>query len=211
MTNYNFPFDTCEKNQYDTIGIAQPYSVFVNLITCSIVLYYLNQTKTKHSFYLLLSLFIFETFHTLSHLIHIKGPLLPTITHIAGFIVNITFINYMIQHTNVLPSNIFKNIVLGIILIDAYAFFNLSFIYFVASQICLFMFTLSCYYNILEKSKQISLLYIMCFSVIIYLLFVNEKINCKKMQNKYPNFPFHILIEIISIIPIYLLASVMSK
>jgi hypothetical protein len=39
---------------------------------------------------------------------------------------------------------------------------------------------------------------------IIYLGFVNEAFNCKKMLKKFPNFPFHALIEILILIAVYL-------
>ena len=137
MNTYTFPFDTCEKP--NKIGIAQPYSVFVNFITCSIVLYFLIKTKSYYAFFLLLALLIFEIFHTLSHFIHIKGKFLYTITHITGFLVNISFLNFLYNYTKVFP-NIYYLIFLFLILIcDLYSFFNLSFIYFVLTQIILFI------------------------------------------------------------------------
>lgn len=198
---YTFPFDTCEK---PNVGIAQPYSVAVNCITCSIVFYYLCKTTTIHSFLLLGSLFVFELFHTLSHFIHIKGPFLVTSTHIAGFLFNLSFLYYLYKDTNVSPGN--YSLVFGIILMaDYYAFTNLSFIYFILTQIFFFLSILFYYYPLLSKEKRYNLNIILVSTFFIYLAFVNEKMNCKKMLDAF-SFPFHMIIELLSIVPIYVLS-----
>ena len=38
---------------------------------------------------------------------------------------------------------------------------------------------------------------------IIYLLFVNEAFNCKRMLGMFPNFPFHAIIEILILFSVY--------
>ena len=38
MSEYTFPFDTCEKPNKN--GIAQPYSAFFNIINCVIIFYF---------------------------------------------------------------------------------------------------------------------------------------------------------------------------
>ena len=62
MSDYTFPCKTCEKPNKN--GIAQPYSAFFNLITCSIILYFLLNTKTTHAFLLLFSILHLCTFKT---------------------------------------------------------------------------------------------------------------------------------------------------
>lgn len=202
---YTFPFDTCETPQES--GIAQPYSVCVNVITCSIVLFFLIQTKSYHAFLLLLALLIFELFHTLSHFIHIKGKFLFTATHITGFLVNISFLNFLYRYTNVFPATHYLIFLCGILVCDAYAFFNLSFIYFVLTQIIFFIAILFYYYPILNNNIKTNLKIILATTFLIYLAFVNEKMNCKNMLNSFPGFPFHMLIEALSIIPIYVLSN----
>jgi len=39
---------------------------------------------------------------------------------------------------------------------------------------------------------------------IIYLGFINEAFNCKKMLEKFPNFPFHAIIEMLILIAVYI-------
>ena len=202
---YTFPFDTCETPQES--GIAQPYSVFVNIITCSIVLYFLVKTKSSHAFLLLLALFIFELFHTLSHFTHIKGKFLYTATHITGFLVNISFLNFLYRYTHVFPNIYYIGLICFILICDAYAFFNLSFIYFVLTQIILFITILFYYYPLLNKNIKTNLKIILVTTFLIYLAFVNEKMNCKKMLSAFPHFPFHMIIEALSIVPIYILSN----
>jgi hypothetical protein len=205
MSEYTFPFDTCEKP--NKTGIAQPYSVCVNLITCLIILYFLVKTKSIHAFFLLFSLLVFELFHTFSHFIHIKGNFLFTITHIAGFLVNISFLNFLYNYTHILPKLYYLLFLIFILAIDAYCFINLSFIYFVLTQILLFVAILYYYYPMLPKQIKNKINLILLTTGLIYLCFVNEKLNCKAMLNMFPNFPFHVIIETLSIIPIYLLSS----
>jgi hypothetical protein len=38
---------------------------------------------------------------------------------------------------------------------------------------------------------------------IVYLGFINEAFNCKKMLEIYPNFPFHAIIEILILFAVY--------
>ena len=60
MSEYTFPFNTCEKVNKN--GIAQPYSLFFNLINCIIILYFLLQTKNNYTFMLLFLILCFEVF-----------------------------------------------------------------------------------------------------------------------------------------------------
>jgi hypothetical protein len=201
---YTFPFDTCEKPQES--GVAQPFSVFVNIITCSIILYFLLQTKSSHAFLLLLALLIFELFHTFSHSIHIKGTFQYTITHIAGFLFNVALLNFLYRHTKVFPTPHYIALLCGILVCDLYAFFNLSFIYFILTQICLFLAILFFYYPLLNSSVKTNLNVILASLFFIYVAFVNEKMNCESMLRKFPNFPFHVIIEAFSIVPIFILS-----
>ena len=205
QNSYTFPFDTCETPNKK--GIAQPYSVLINIITCFIILYFLCYTKNTYTFLFLFSLFIFEVFHTFSHSIHIKGKLLYTITHIAAVFVNIAFFSLLYHYTNKLPNIYYLLFLVGIIIVDIYCFFNLSFIYFVLTQFILFISILCYYYPYLSNQIKHNIHLIILFTFIIYIFIINEKINCKRMLKIFPTFPFHIIIETLGIVPIYLLSS----
>lgn len=203
--DYTFPFDTCEKPRES--GIAQPYSVAVNVVSCFIVLYFLVRTKSNHAFLLLLALLIFESFHTLSHLIHIKGTFSYTATHISGFLFNVAFLNFLYRYTKVFPRPYYFGIFCVILACDLYAFLHLSFIFAVLTQILLFITILSYYYPLLNKDIKANLNIILGFFFLIYLAFVNEKMNCKSMMKSFPDFPFHMIIEALGILPIYILCN----
>ena len=57
MSEYIFPFSTCEKPNKN--GIAQPYSSFFNFINCLIIFYFLLKTKNKIYIYIIIFYIMF--------------------------------------------------------------------------------------------------------------------------------------------------------
>jgi len=205
MSNYIFPFNTCEKPNKN--GIAQPYSVFFNLITCSIILYFLLYTKTIHAFILLFTILIFESFHVFSHIIHIKGPIQINITHLLTYCMNIAFFYVFYCYTQKLPSYEFILYMSLLVVLDIYAFYNYSFIYYLTTQSIIFISILVYYFSMLPKFIKNSIYKIIFLVSIVIVLFINETYNCKRMMHIYPNFPYHIFIETIGIILFYVICS----
>jgi len=197
MNNYIFPFDTCEEKQEI---IAQPYSAFLNLINCFIIIYFINKTTKIENIYLLSSLLLFEAFHVFSHSIHISGPIQTNITHTLTYFINISFFNLFYNYTKVLPDNNFFILLFSLISFDFYALTNLSVIYYIVAQSLIFLLPLIYYYKLLPLKIQSSIIEMAIYIIMIILLFINEKNNCKKLMKKYNKFPFHILIEIVGII-----------
>jgi hypothetical protein len=103
--SYTFPFNTCEKP--NKIGIAQPYSVFFNLLSCFIIIYFLTKTKSKYSFLLLIAILLFELFHTFSHTIHINNYSQIIITHLLAYFVNFCYFIVLYNYSKVFPNNMF--------------------------------------------------------------------------------------------------------
>jgi hypothetical protein len=195
--NNIFPFDTCEKVNKN--GIAQPYSFGINIITCLIIINFYN----KNNNILLLALLLFQMFHTFSHSIHIAGKSQTLIQHLLAYLVNIAFLYYLYKQTNILPNRIFLFLLFLLVLFDLYALKNLSLIYYFYTQIVVFALLYLFYLNKIPKlQNNFKLLFF--FILIISLLALNEKNYCKHMLEKYPNFPFHILIEITGSIIFYL-------
>ena len=89
MSEYTFPFSTCEKP--NTTGIAQPYSSLLNLINCLIIFYFLLKVKQNYTFILLFFILCFELFHVFSHSIHITGTIQINITHMLSYCINFAF------------------------------------------------------------------------------------------------------------------------
>lgn len=81
----------------------------------------------------------------------------------------------------------------------------MNIVFYIFSQALLFLSVLFYYYPYLPNSIHNSIYYIVFLIFLIIILFLNEKYNCKLMLTKYPNFPFHILIEILGIILFYII------
>lgn len=205
MSEYTFPFDTCEKPNKN--GVAQPYSALFNIINCLIIFYFLLKTKNIHTFILLFSILCFELFHVFSHMVHIKGSIQINITHSLTYFMNLAFFYVLYSYTNVLPSYGFVFYLIALIIFDVYSIFYLTIIYYLLSQSIIFISLLLYYFPLLPKFIQNSIYQIIFFVGIIILLFLNEKYNCKKMLEFYPDFPYHIFIEIIGIVLFYIISS----
>jgi hypothetical protein len=205
MTNYTFPFNTCEKPNKN--GIAQPYSAFFNIINCSIILYFLLHTKTIQAFILLISIFIFESFHVFSHIIHIKGSIQINITHLLTYLMNIAFFYMFYSYTKKFPSKEFIIYMCLLVILDIYIFSNYSVIYYLTTQSIIFISLLLYYFPLLPKFIKSSIYKIIFLISIIIVLFINEMYNCERMMSIYKHFPYHIFIEITGIVLFYIICS----
>jgi hypothetical protein len=202
--DYLFPFDTCEKP--NKVGIAQPYSSLFNLINCIIILFFLYKTKKKYTFYFLFSIFLFQLVHLFSHMIHIQSTIQLNTIHIISYIVNITLFYVLYSYSGIIPSIFFFVYLVALILFDMYSFFNLPMIYYVSSQTLLFSSFLSYYHRYLPDIRNI-----IATAILFLILIINEKYNCETMLSMYPNFPFHIFVEITGIVFFYLVCSTFYK
>ena len=198
---FTFPFDTCEtpKNEF----FAQPYSVSINIMSTIIILYFLFNTRSLHAFLLLFFLLLFDLSHVFSHFIHIKSRIQITLVHVLAYILNFAFLYALYKNTNKLPSMPLSIFLILVLTFDVYAFFNLSLLYYLFTQILFFFSIFIYYYGLLSKSIQRNLNILLCLIGIIYLGFINEVFNCKKMLEIFPSFPFHAIVELIILFAIY--------
>jgi hypothetical protein len=207
MSNeYTFPFSTCEKKTDDGF-FAQPYSAIANIITCLIILYFLLKTETIHSFLLLLSILCFEVFHAFSHVVHIEGSMQINITHILAYSVNIAMINLFYHVTKVFPSNLFLGLIACLVALDLYTFFNFNIVYYLITFLLIFISILFYYYSLLPNYIQNSIITIFFVEILVVLLFLNESCNCQSMLEFYPEFPYHIFIELAGMYAFYVICS----
>jgi hypothetical protein len=209
MNEYTFPFNTCETPNKK--GIAQPYSALFNFINCVIIFYFLLKTNHNYTFILLFSILCFESFHTFSHSIHIPGAMQINITHTLSYCINIAFLFFFYNYLNKFPAIWFIIIYLLLILFDIYAFCNMNVVFYIFSQALLFLSVLLYYYPLLSQKIKNNIHIIFFLVAIIIILFLNEKFNCKKMMSIYPDFPYHILIEIVGILLFYIICSSFYK
>lgn len=205
MSDYTFPFDTCEKPNKK--GIAQPYSALVNIINCIIILYFLSKTKNDYTKILLFFILCFELFHVFSHTIHIQGSSQIKIIHFLAYCINFSLLYFFYKYTKHKPENWFIILYILLILFDLYAFTNLNVVYFIITSALLFVFVLFYYYSLLTGQIKNKINIIFLLVIIAVCLILNEKYNCKKMIAINPNFPYHIFIEIIGIFLFYVICS----
>ncbi len=202
-TNYTFPFSTCER--YRTI-IAQPFSSLVNIIIVIFLIYCLFQAKSIQLKYVFMSFILFELWHTLSHMMFIPGTIQQSAVHLLAY--NIAFGTlFALLHFSKSSLNLYQIIILIVVVIlDITIFVMYSSsdgIYIILSGTLLFMVVLSCLY----KKYSTFVLYYIIGLLGLALLFVNEAINCKWMLIQWPNFPFHIFIEIYGLGLFYVLSN----
>lgn len=212
-TSFVFPYNTAEKVREDSI-VKQPYSAFINAITCIMILYFLLKTKTFHGFLLIFSVLLFELFHTFSHTIHLKHIyyLQSQILHSIALIVNATLIYSFSKYSK-------KDLPLGIVIFiilllgfDNYAFRNLHISYYINTQIIIFFTIIYYYYPYIKKffTPFKIKLYITGF-VIGYLAFMNETVNGEYMMKHYSNIPFHVIVELSIFVIFYSFTSSLYK
>jgi hypothetical protein len=100
MKDYTFPFSTCEELKK---GIAQPWSVAVNVVSIFVIVYFLFQVKQWYAFLLIFSLLIFECVHTFSHVIHLPNYIQLNIIHTLAYFVNFCYLFAFYNLTNKSP------------------------------------------------------------------------------------------------------------
>lgn len=209
MSEYTFPFNTCEKPSKN--GIAQPYSALFNLINCAIIFYFLLRTKQKYTFLLLFSILCFELFHVFSHSTHVSGSIQINITHILSYCINFAFLFFFYNYLKEIPAIWFIMFYVFLIFFDIYTFCNMNVVYYIFSQALLFLSVLLYYYPLLSKNIKDKINILFFLVILIIILFLNEKYNCEKMMSIYSDFPYHILIEIIGIFLFYIICSTFYK
>lgn len=206
MNTYIFPFNTCEIPNKD--GIAQPYSTLINLMSSLIVIYFITKSNNIHSKLFLLSILIFTLAHAYSHSIHINNNLQFLLVHYSAILFSILLINILYQKTKiVLPDN-FIYIIIFLYIFDVYLVNNnYSNIYSIINFIIIVLAILSYYYFHIPSNLKNNIYIIIIITIIAFIFEMNEIYNCKKMLEIYPNFPYHGIIEILTLIIIYILCS----
>lgn len=204
MSEYTFPFHTCETPQQ---GIAQPYSALVNLVNCMVIFYFLVQTETIPAFIFLLFIFLFESFHMFSHIIHIQGAIQSNLIHLLAYGVNMSLLFLLYHSTNKLPNVLLYVLIIGA---DMYAFLNMNVVYYFFTQVLLFLSLIGSYYPWLSSSMKNNIKVLFFIALLILLLFFNEKYNCATMMSWHP-FPYHVLIETLGVVFFYMICRAFYK
>lgn len=86
----------------------------------------------------------------------------------------------------------------------------LSFVFYFSSSLIIFFSIFIYYYKYIPKNKRQYIIIILLLDISIMFLFYNEKINCKKMLETFPNFPFHAPLEIAGLLIFYYICKFFS-
>jgi hypothetical protein len=210
IQEYKFPYDTCERKSTTNI-IKQPYSTIIGIITCVLIIVFIFLAKSLPTKLFFTSLLIFESFHTYSHFTHLPGNTQVNIIHPTAYLVTFSLLIWIIYQTKIYPSFGFISILSVLYCFDIYAFHYLPFIFYFVSQNIIFISILFSYYSFLPKTLIQNIPLILLFSFLIIGFEVNEIFNCNRMLQFYPQFPYHILVEISGLVVFYLIAKSMYK
>ena len=197
--NSFFPFKTCEIPNKDSI-IKQPFSAFLNILSCIILIYFIIIAKTFTVKLCIFSFLLFQLFHAFSHSFHIEGNIQTIIIHILSYILSITSFYTLFILTKKNPSYYIIFILIIIILIDIYIFLNKNnSILGIFSGFSIITITYLSFYKFFPKIIKTLFKYILLGLFILSLFILNEKLNCNIMIS-YANLPYHAIIEIIGLI-----------
>lgn len=207
--NYTFPFSTCEKA--NTSGLAQPYSLFVNVLSLFVIVYFLCQTKNVYAFLLIFSLLVFELVHTFSHAIHIPSHLQVNIIHSTAYVINFLYLLTLYNYTGHAPSLLFGSYLFLLLLFDVYSFAFLNIVFYLTSSITIFISILLYYLQYLPNKMRHYIYTIVAFGGAILLLFYNETVNCSAMLATLPSFPFHAILESVGLVTFFFIGKFFSS
>ncbi len=201
MEVYTFPFSTCERPCEN--GIAQPFSSAVNIIIVLFLIYCLFQAKSIQLKYVFFSFILFELWHTMSHMIFIAGNIQQSVVHFLAY--NIAFGTlFALLYLSKSSLNVYQITLLAIVvLFDIIVCMNYGGVYMILSGTLIFIAILLCVYS--KYSTFIT--YYIIGLIALALLFINEAVNCRFMLQYWPNFPFHIIIELYGLLLFYVLSS----
>ena len=213
---YEFPKSTCERPQTNSI-IAQPYSVFVNLLSIILLAYFSLESKVfihQIPFALLIA---FEVIHSFFHAVHleksqwiIQGIDLQKYTlHFVGYIILAVLFYDFYDFTQTLPETGFLLWLLFLIVLDIYSFFQTYFLLKIAPLILMFV-SLFYYYASCFSKKSKQYLYGLIVSVAFIFLFEWIEVTFgKQLMESWSWFPFHIFVETSGLVAFYFISQLL--
>ena len=128
-----------------------------------------------------------------------------------SYCINFAFLFFFYNCMKKMPSIWFILLYSSLIAFDIYVFCNMNVVFHIFTQALLFLSVLFYYYPFLTQSIKDKINIIFFLVILIIILFLNEKCNCEKMMDFYPDFPYHALIEIVGIFLFYIICSTFYK
>jgi len=196
---YVFPFNTCEVPDNNSL-VKQPVSALINLISTIILFYLSTKAKTNMVSFLLFCYALFELWHTISHIVHLENKDLQTnVVHILGYLIAFSSLWSIQQLSGKVNSMLFYIILTIIVVIDLYTWSEIKGMWTILTGLSIFAFIIFGSIDKLNPQFQNSLPFFIIGLLVLFLLFVNENINCDKML-EYHIFPYHAIIEVLGLI-----------
>jgi len=204
MNSYTFPFNSCEKPQHN----SQPYSTAVTLGICAIVFYFLLIANTFSSRLFIFALLIFNLFHTSSHYMHIENAknIQFLLTHFSAIFASLTLVYLLYCKTNHPPPNLY--LLTALYLFDIFLIsMNYPHIVNIITFVIILVYIIATYYRHFSRQIQEKCRLIAAATILTLIIQLLEIKYCHTLLQLLPNFPFHILVEIVGGVAIYLLCS----
>lgn len=212
--DFLFPFSTCEKPYHYTEWIAQPFSVVFNFIGCIFLCYFMFYTKNWYTWTFLLSLLVFESFHTFSHSTFAQKIISPRVVHFSAYVAIFCMIMSFYIHfkkKKVHLSRFFIAYMAVLLAADLYSVIFLPFLYFFTTFMIMFASIFLYFLPYFSKRQKFESLSIVVVTLVILAMVYNEKYNCKHMLKVAPWFPFHIFVEITGALAFFLIGRFFYK
>ena len=114
-------------------------------------------------------------------------------------------IYFFYKTSNIFPGVLFSVFYLVVVIIDIYSLFNLELIYYFSTQVLLFLSILFYYKNQIPKKIMNNVYYMVVLAVLIIIALINEMYNGNYLLDKYPDIPFHVIIEVLGCILFFIL------
>lgn len=208
--SFNFPYDTCEVSNQDSF-VKQPFSFGVGIITILILSWFIYSAKTIESKLLLTALMAFGLFHVYSHFVHVQDFIQSRVIHGLAYLVNATLLWALSSSTRHFPSPWFLLLLIGIIAVDIYAYFNFPLSAYVSTQILLFA-TITLYFlRWLPSIIKQWIPWLICAMILVIILEINEQINCTSLMQWASWFPWYIFIELAGLAAIIVISIMFSN
>jgi hypothetical protein len=96
------------------------------------------------------------------------------------------------------------SIVVILVALDAWVIYQkMAFLFNILTFITIFFLVLGFYYFYLPADKKKTIFHLVLASLFFLVIEINETFHCQQMLAWFPGFPFHILVELSGILPVY--------
>lgn len=177
----------------------QPVSTSINIISCTILFYYLlYHTRSLYVSILLISFILFQTWHAFSHAQHINANYQSNIVH---GILYLVYFSMLIAILHLSKQNLASTMWLFLfvaVILDLWIWYQIKGFWMVVSGLMLLSVVVIICYRLLPKFFKEAVPWLVTGIGTLILLIYNEEQNCDIMMNAV-KFPYHAMVEIVGL------------